>query len=92
MPRLNFPFVIVTVTEFPSKDDLICEVISSVPSSVCSKYVEFSGTILLKYVSISVRTVGSAFSLIVSEAEVCLIKICTRPTDVLLNSGICEII
>jgi len=38
-----------------------------------------SETSLLKWVSKSVRTLGSAFSLIVRLAEVCFIKICTIP-------------
>ena len=42
---------------------------------------EFSGTSLLKCVSKSIRTDGSAPSLIAIEAEVCLIKIFRIPTE-----------
>lgn len=49
-----------------------------------------SGTSLLKNVWKSCRTSGSAFSLIVSPAEVCLIKITSRPLSG--SAGSCEMI
>lgn len=55
--------------------------ISSGPSEVCLKPGKFSGTRWLKNVLKSYRTVGSAFSLILNAADVCLMKRCKMPVS-----------
>ena len=81
LPNMGIPLLIGNKTDVPSKLLLIWDVISSGPSKVCLKWVSFSETNLLKWVSKSSLTKGSEFSLIVRLAEVCLIKTWTIPVS-----------
>ena len=60
--------------ELPIRAALMCAGISSGPSQVCWRNGRFSGTNLLKMLSKSTLTSGSALSLIVIAAEVCFMK------------------
>ena len=70
-----------TVNEHPRRVDLTCAVMSSGPSSTCSNRVwcHSSGTIRFSAASKSPLTVGSAFSFIVSDADVCLMSRLASP-------------
>ena len=79
VPRFKRPSVMGIVMLTPLNVDLACAGISSAPSSVCSYSGQFSGTSRLKMVSISTRTSGSAFSLMLSPQLVCFVKMFTIP-------------
>mmetsp|Transcript_47693 Transcript_47693/g.152881 ORF Transcript_47693/g.152881 Transcript_47693/m.152881 type:complete len:358 (+) Transcript_47693:127-1200(+) len=82
VPRSRDPWDTGTVTDAPTRVDLTCPGMSSSPSIVCSKRSRFhdSGQMWLNAASISVRTVGSAFSLIVRLAEVWRMKKFATPS------------
>ena len=48
---------------------------------------EILGRDSVQHASRSTSTSGSAFSLMVNEAEVCLMKICSKPIFIFANSG-----
>ena len=79
VPRFSRPSVMGIVMLTPLKVDFACAGISSAPSSVCSYSGLFSGTMRLNIVSISTRTSGSAFSLMLSPQLVCLVNMFTMP-------------
>ena len=80
VPSASFPLVTGSVTDEPSSDALQCAGMSSWPSSVWIQGASLpSGTIKFRNVSMSARTSGSAFSLTVSAALVCLMKMWAVP-------------
>ena len=79
VPRFRRPSVMGMVMLTPLSVDLAWAGISSAPSSVCSYSGRFSGTRRLKIVSISTRTSGSQFSLMLSPQLVCFVKMFTMP-------------
>lgn len=72
VPIFKRPFVTGMVRLTPLRVDFAWAGMSSAPSNVCSYSGRFSGTRRLKMVSMSTRTSGSAFSLILSPQLVCL--------------------
>lgn len=73
------PLAIGMVMDEPTRLALMCAGMSSGPSMVCCKKGWCSGTILLKKDSKSTSTSGSAASLIVRPAEVCLMNRWSSP-------------
>src|SRR3954453_20681779 len=79
LPNGRFPSAIGSVSEKPMSEPLTWAGMSSSPSSVCVQ-AKSAGTAALAHVSKSRRTSGEAFSLSVSDADVCWMSRCSRPT------------
>mmetsp|Transcript_29136 Transcript_29136/g.63706 ORF Transcript_29136/g.63706 Transcript_29136/m.63706 type:complete len:228 (+) Transcript_29136:228-911(+) len=89
VPSWRRPRLTGTLNEAPTSVLFTCAGMSSGPSKVCSKnsWFQDSGTMWLKAASMSVRTVGSAFSFMVRDAEVCRIDKFRRPTSQFARPG-----
>ena len=79
VPRLRRPRLIGIVSELPVRALLAWAGISSSPSKVWRKYGCRSGTMWSRMWARSVCTSGSAFSLMQSPAEVCLMNKLSNP-------------